>query len=209
MENDDGSLVQYNKGRMLFKNDIDKFKYLLKHRNEVAQEIGVTSQELYKNRRDLRSVTEYLSRLEGKYELGELNSNMQMYISRRDGNSEVLDSNGDWADYLLTRTWIDKLVNQALVNTDEGHDGSNYSDGKTSDHRIEYLSDMMQEMLQDHILDYHKSLDENFKPELFLDNESQYDEDDEINFQHAYNRLNSFGKLNYCVYDLFKPIGGT
>ena len=43
-----------------------------------------------------------------------------------------------------------------------------------------------------------------------MDNETQHGDDFSLmNFQHAYNRLNSMGKLNYCFYDMFKPIGGT
>ena len=162
---------------MLFKNGIDKFKYLLDHRDKVASQIGVTSDELYKNRRNMKAVIEYMSRLGSKYELGELDSDMQMYISKHDGNQEMLDSNMDWADYLLTESWLNKLVKNALVNTDEGNDGSNYSDGIAKDHRIEYLSDMIQGMMQDHILDYHKTLQDEFNPEEFLDNETQYGDD--------------------------------
>ena len=83
---------------------------------------------------------------------------MQMYISKHSGNQTMLDSLGDWQDYLLTESWLVKLVKNALVNTDDGNDGSNYSDGIAKDHRIEYLSDMIQEMMQDHVLEYHKSL---------------------------------------------------
>lgn len=78
--------MQYDEGKVLFKNSIDKFKYLLKHRNEVAQQIGMSSETIYQNRRNLNSISEYLSRLQDLYEIGDLQKNMQMYISRHDRN---------------------------------------------------------------------------------------------------------------------------
>lgn len=90
------------------------------------------------------------------------------------------------------------------------------------DQRIEYLSDMIQGMVKDHEISYHKNL-ESFDESLFIDN-VQYKEysidqndehepivDDEHNykFTNALNKLNSFNTVSYCFYEIFKPIGGT
>ena len=103
-----------------------------------------------------------------------------------------MDSSNDWTDYILTQQWIDKLATKA--------NGGDYS---PSDYRIEHLSDLIEGLLTDHIIDYHKAIDE-FEPSNFLSS----GKGPALKFEDVMNMLNSFKKLDYGFYELFKPIGG-
>lgn len=70
----------------------------------------------------------------------------------------------DWSDYLMTKTWVDDLVNRSLVGLDGNDVGS-------TDVRVQTLSEMVQEMMKDHVLQCHDSLGLDFNPDEFLDNE--------------------------------------
>lgn len=189
-----GIPVEYGKGRIVFKNSIDKLKYLLSHRDQVAEAIGVTSSEIYSNRRNIQYITKCLSSQEDKFDLGDVGSEMQMYISKHDNNIGNLDSQQDWIDYILTQTWIDKLAAKTI---DESV--TQEQDSMLNDHRIEYLSDYIQSLMADHEIDYHDTL-EKFNPSKFLDS-------GEVNaYTDAFNRLRSFWKLDYGFYEIFKPI---
>ena len=56
-------------------------------------------------------------------------------------------------------------------------------------------------MVADHEIEYHKNL-EQFTPSDYLNSGK------DIPLEDAMNKLNSFGKLDYGFYELFKPIGG-
>ena len=73
-----------------------------------------------------------------------------------------------------------------------------------TDHRIQYLSDLVQSMMKDHEVDYHTGL-EKVDFSQFMDRPTG----DSSRYQNAFNRLNSVGSLQYGFYELFKPIGGT
>lgn len=100
-------------------------------------------------------------------------------------------------DYILTQHWIDKLCTKA--------NGGQYS---PSDYRIEYLSDLIEGLITDHIIDYHRKLEE-FEPSEFLNKGEMTIDGEKIEFplEDAMNMLNSFGNLNYGFYELFKPLG--
>lgn len=85
--NQDGIYKEYAKGQIKFKHGIDKLRYLLDHRTSVSKIIGVSSKDINDNKRNIAKVKEYLKRLESAYELGNTDSNMQMYISKHDGNA--------------------------------------------------------------------------------------------------------------------------
>ena len=190
-----GVFKEYSKGQIAFKNGIDKLRYLLDHRARVSKLIGVSSYDIYNNKRELAKVKEYINRLQGVCEMGDVQYPIQMYISKHDGNIGNLDSHTDWIDYILTQTWIDKLASKAS--------GGEYS---PSDYRIEYLADLIEGKMADHEIAYHKSLAE-FTPSDFL---SKGREDGVVKYklEDAMNMLNSFGKLDYGFYEIFKPIGG-
>ena len=67
----DGVFKEYSKGQIVFKNGIDKLKYILDHRDRVEKLIGVASGEIYDNRRDLAKVKEYINMLQGVCEMGD------------------------------------------------------------------------------------------------------------------------------------------
>ena len=98
----DGISIQYDKGRILFRNGIDKLKFLIGNREMVSKAIGVTTQNIWRFRRNLGKMNEYLAKVDGRFQLGDSNSIMQMYISKHDENIETLDSQLDWTDYILT-----------------------------------------------------------------------------------------------------------
>lgn len=87
-----GLYREYDKGQVMFKNNIDKLQFLLDNRNRVADALGVTADEIWEGRRDFGRMTEYIARLDGKYDVGEESYNMQMYISKHDNNVGSLDS---------------------------------------------------------------------------------------------------------------------
>ena len=109
-----GVFKEYSKGRIFVKNGIDELGYLLDHRNEVSKLIGVDSEEIWSNKRNLAKVKDYLNKLRGVCEIGSVQDFMQLYISKHDGNIANLDSLGDWTDYILTQGWIDKLANRSI-----------------------------------------------------------------------------------------------
>ena len=191
----EGVPVQYDQGRIVFKNGVDNLKYLLEHRDTVSEVIGVDSQDIYDNRRDLGKMQEYLYKMAAKYDLGKSTDDMQMYISRNGGNTGRLDSQADWYDYILTRTWIDRLARKTADMVSE------LDSGVSSDYRIEYLADLMQGMMKDHEGDYHRT--GTFDESQFL-NDGGNDR-----YNDALNRLRSMGVLEHGFYELFKPIGGT
>jgi hypothetical protein len=100
--NETGVFKEYSKGQIAFKNGIDSLRYLLDHSEKVSSLIGVESSEITENKRNLAKVKEYLNRLRGVCEIGNVQDPIQMYISRHDANTESLDSKNDWADYILT-----------------------------------------------------------------------------------------------------------
>lgn len=122
----------------MFKNSIDKFQFLMFHRKEVGEAMGIDPAKIYKYRRDVGKVHEYLAKQDGRYELGTMNDNMQMYISKYDDNVGSLDQQQDWVDYIMTQTWIDKLAQSAIDNTEK-----NEQERILEDYRIQYLSDMI------------------------------------------------------------------
>lgn len=86
------------------------------------------------------------------------------------------------------------------------------------DHRVEYLADLISGMVTDHEIDHHRNI-EAFDTSAFLDKVKHYkytsplrDEHEPIpesKYADAFNRLNSFRKLDYGFYEMFKPIGGS
>lgn len=88
-----------------------------------------------------------------------------------------------------------------------------------ADNRIEYIADAIHGLLKDHETDYHSKFEE-FNASQFLDRATyaaaENGEDDPLSpvgwdsiCQDAANSLNSFKKLNYGFYEIFKPIGNT
>ena len=194
----EGVSIPYDKGRIAIRNNIDKLNFLLDHKKEVAEAIGTTSKDIYSNRRNIGKVTEYLAKMDARYDVGTFQDNMQLYISKYDKNVGILDSQKDWIDYIMTQTWIDKLAEKsvgAVQSTDD-------IDTNLVDFRINYLADMIHGMVKDHEIDYHRSLDE-FDETLFLNSGKNNW------YIDALNRLNSIGKLDHGFYEVFKPIGGT
>lgn len=86
--NQDGIYKEYSKGQIKFKNGIDPLRYLLEHRTSVAKLIGVSSQDINDNKRNIAKVKEYLRRLDNTYEIGNFNDPMQLYISKHDNNTQ-------------------------------------------------------------------------------------------------------------------------
>ena len=68
--------MEYPKGSIAFKNGIDKLEYLLSHREQVAKAIGVSADDIFRNRRNVRHMEEYISLMEGKYEFGDVSKKM-------------------------------------------------------------------------------------------------------------------------------------
>ena len=203
-----GISIEYGRGKIVFKNGIDKTEYLIKNRNHVAEKIGIDANELYKNRRDFGFLQECFQKLDRTFDLGDNGKTMQLYISMNDGNTQPLDSKSSWTEYILTKDWIENLSLKAI---DEIHN--------VQDYRIDYLSEMIQNMVKDHEIDFHSKLDE-FSESEFADkirlktvedgeHDNEEPESDMDKFNDAMNRLNSFRRLQYGFYEMFKPIGGT
>jgi hypothetical protein len=199
----------------VFRNGIDPLQYLISNREHVAKSIGVEPKYIYDSRRNLGIVQQLISKMEGSYEIGDKGRSMQMYISKCDGNVSNLDSQMDWTDYIMTQDWIDALAECSIVS------GSNSVQGiNILDHRLSYLSDMIHGMMKDHEIDYHKDI-QSFDGYNYLDKvkfaslgDGGYDvlepiDDGENRFTDAFNKLNSFGKLDYGFYEMYKPIGGS
>lgn len=176
----------------------------------MEETVGISSSRIYTNRRNIAEVVKYLALLGNSYDLGEQLRTMQLYISKYEGNIGSLDSHQDWVDYIMTRDWIDELSAKSIDATWS----VNEQDSVLADHRIEYLANMIQGMLKDHEIDYHKSIEE-FDNSLYLDKTERKSGrrrepvDDDNKFIDAMRMLNSFGKLDYGFYEIFKPIGGT
>lgn len=170
-----------------------------------------------------------MSKLDNLYELGELENSMQLYVSKSDANSTSLDIQSNWVDYVLNQDWVDNLAYNSNNIGKSGNQGS-------YDYRITYLSDLMANMMEDHVIDFHSNL-EKLNEDYFLDwGSAEYDEIIEAlkrqnpnyteedrktkvqqsRYVDAYDKLNSFthtidGKtigLDYEFYEVFKPIGG-
>jgi len=142
--------VEYDKGRTVVRNGINRLMFLLRNRERVSSIIGIPSKTIYDNRRNLTEIDKYLNRLGLIYDLGNVSDNMQLYVSRKDANTGSLDSLQDWIDYIMTREWIVKLGNRSIsriVLSDQ--------ESARADHRIEYLSNMIQDMMADHEVDFH------------------------------------------------------
>ena len=142
--------MEYDKGRTVVRNGINRLMFLLRNRERVSSIIGIPSKTIYDNRRNLTEIDKYLNRLGLIYDLGNVSDNMQLYVSRKDANTGSLDSLQDWIDYIMTREWIVKLGNRSIsriVLSDQ--------ESARADHRIEYLSNMIQDMMADHEVDFH------------------------------------------------------
>ena len=124
----------------MFKNGIDSLQYMLDHKESVAKMIGLKGggSEIFENRRDFGKTSEFLSRMNGAYELGNVDHPMQMYVSKVNGNVSELNSLGNWQDYIMTQSWIDDLA-KFSTNGDASQ--------TIADYRISYLSDILQQMM--------------------------------------------------------------
>ncbi len=65
-----GVFQEYSKGQIKLKGGIDNLKYLLDHRQTISKLIGVDSEDIDKNKRNLANAKDYLYRLQSNYELG-------------------------------------------------------------------------------------------------------------------------------------------
>ena len=193
-----GVPVEHMKGKIVFKNNIDPLDFLLNNRSRVGELIGVPPGKILSGKRDLGLMGEYLSKMEGKFDLGDSDKTMQMYISKHDDNTGSLDSQTDWVDYMMTQDWIDRLKDAALG---DGVVEDDNSDVMLLDHRLEILADMVQGMVTDHEIEHHQALDK-FKKDLYMDKPS-------TSYQKAMNELHSISALEYGFYELFKPIGNS
>lgn len=131
----DGISKVYSKGSIVVKDGVEELKFLVDHKENLADFIGVSQVEIGKNIRNLGKVNEYLSKIRSLYEIGNPLNHMQMHISLRDDNVAELDSQHDWADYVLTQQWIDQLCE--CVTQDE------IQSRRYIDHHREHLSDMI------------------------------------------------------------------
>lgn len=198
IQDDDGIGVKYSKGALTFKNKIDPIQYLISNRNQIYQTLGIESpSEIYKNRRNANKVYDYILELQSKFDIGNFDDDMQMYISKSDGNDHDLNDIDYWSDYIMNLTWINKLAKSSIMTQENN-----------KDYRIDYLVDDIHKQMTEHIDNYHKLLF-NFDKSLYLDKGDTTSENDNSRYIDALNRLNSFDKLSYCFYELFKPIGGT
>lgn len=101
-QNTDGKKA-YAKGKIVFRNGMDRLEYLLDHRNQVASVVGVSdADDIFRDRRDLGKIKNYLSKLQTSYDMGDVDLPMQMYISKHDDNIGDLNSLADWQDYIMT-----------------------------------------------------------------------------------------------------------
>ena len=87
-----GLPYEFDKGRIVVKNGVDRLNYLIEHKEAVAEAIGVDSSYIQTNRRDLGKMYQCLAKMDGKYDIGDISSQMQIYISRTDDNIQSLDS---------------------------------------------------------------------------------------------------------------------
>ena len=190
---EDSTVKEYGKGEIKFKNGIDTLKYLLDNRDSVSKIIGVSSQDIYNDRRNYTKTKEHLAKLLGSVEMGDANSPMQMYISKMDGNIVGMDGNNQlhWQDMIVTEDWIEDLAKSSMLDGDV-----------SSDYRIQYLAEMVQDLVKDHETDWHPG-DLTFDKMKFLDSPSRN------TAMEAVSSINAFKKLNYVFYEISKPIGGS
>lgn len=191
----------FDRGRIVVRNGIDRLNYLIEHKEAVAKAIGVSASNIQRNRRDLGSVYQYLAKMDGKYDIGDMDSQMQLYISKTDDNTQTLDSQQDWVDYMLTQSWIDRLAKKSI---DEDTNRDNWG---TGDYRHDYLADMLNRMMRDHEISLHRNLDQ-FNEDEYMDSPDGL-QTVQARYLDARNRLMSFSKLQYVFYEIHKPIGGS
>ena len=206
-QDENGVSMQHGQGRIGIRNGIGKLEYLLDHRDIVGKAIGVEPDDIFKYRRDIGKMSEYISKMMSKFDIGDPSGNTQLYISRHDGNISSLDSTSDWVDYILTQSWVDRLAKQSASS-------SSSSTSTIPDYRIDTISNMVQEMMKDHEIDHHKT-HEDFNPSLFMD-KVEFNEDDgtkpvdwDNRFMDAMNKAVAMKRLDHGFYEFFKPLGGT
>ena len=85
----------------------------------VGKAIGILPSDIYSNRRNLGKISEYIARQGTKFDLGDSNALMQLYISKHSDNVETVDSQIDWVDYILTRDWIERLGKSSIGQTQQ------------------------------------------------------------------------------------------
>lgn len=93
------------------KNGIDKLEFLTKHLKNVSDTLGITVPKtenkvsvynyIYQERRNLTSINKFLSKLDSKYEFGDVNRKTQLYIAK-EHNNDRLEQENSWIDYILT-----------------------------------------------------------------------------------------------------------
>jgi len=197
--NGDGTYKEYSKGQVVFKNNLDKIGYIVEHASQMSSLMGISFKEFNDNKRDLGKMKKYLSILESSREIGNPSLPMQMYISRHDNNVGSTTAHEDWVDYIMTQNWVDDL---SLVASERS---------SSEDYRIRYLSTLIQSNMKDHELDYHVDL-QDFQEDDFLDKGRTKDKNGQIYISNPFvdtlNMLNSFRKLGYGFYEMFKPISG-
>jgi len=137
------------KGAIKVKNGVDKFQYLMRHTQKVASDLGLDANGIYNNRRDFGKISEVLRKMDVMFDLGDVKRQMQLYISKQDNNVSSLDNEDMWVDYIMTPDWLNRLSESTLDNVNV-----------STDHRLAYLSDIVQGMMKDHEIDFHASLDD-------------------------------------------------
>lgn len=86
----------------------------MNHSEIVSKLIGIGSEDIENNKRNLGKIKDYINKLKSICEIGNLENTIQVYISKHDGNICGLDSIVDWSDYILTQTWVDKLATKSM-----------------------------------------------------------------------------------------------
>lgn len=185
---------------------------MLSNIDTVSSQIEIDKYDIVKGKRNDAYVSRTLSMMMDKFRLGDQNSLPQLYISKTNNNQDKLNvSYGNWIDYIMTKEWIEKIGLEQ------------YS---FSDHRLRFLNKIVDVEIKKHINKMHNE-QENIDFDEYLD-KIKYEEPEQDEFgnivdrkipveeyngkdnklQHVLNKLDSIGKLNYVVYDIFKPIGG-
>lgn len=186
---DDGrSTIGYSVGELALAGGLDPMWYLLGNTQTVGARLGISAEEIWSSRRDMAFVQRCLGQLEARCDMGRQDGTPLLYVSRSDGNTESIDLHRDWVDCIFSQDWIDQLAKHSLASSTEA-----------SDVRLGALTSYVQDRILDHELQQHRSL-ESFDPDLYLDRPDS-------EFLDVLQRLNSFGQLNYCVYEMYKPIG--
>jgi hypothetical protein len=73
------------------KNGIDQLMFLLNHRSEVADMIGVSSSDIWNKRRNYGAMTEFIHKMNSLFVVGDKDKNMQMFISKTENNTSGLE----------------------------------------------------------------------------------------------------------------------